>query len=122
MFWNCQNKSMIIIVFFFLQEEKEIDYGISNSSYWYLRNQCRDMAYIIERWSVWVPRFPNTRGMLSRPRICGQRLFQTSHWGTQEDRMRFQRSCHFPKCQHRCARISPPTGLRSTLNSAQNLS
>lgn len=38
---------MIIV---FLEEEKEIDYGISNSSYRYLRNQCRDMAYIIERW------------------------------------------------------------------------
>lgn len=35
-----------------LQEEKEVDDGISKYSYWYLRNQCRDMASRIERWSV----------------------------------------------------------------------
>lgn len=35
-----------------LEEEKEVDYEISKYLIGILRNQCRDMADMIERWSV----------------------------------------------------------------------
>lgn len=49
---------------YLLEEAKEVDYGISKNSYWYLRNQGRDTACVIERWSVWVTGFPDTGGVL----------------------------------------------------------